>query len=256
MPTTTASTSTSLATQPALDPSTPGGTRTLAGTGTCTRHLAWWVVSPLYGAVLLLVLVGLAVLTGFIANFGVDTTRSTINSAIGLRSTLSGTISPRIEVVSQADYFTCVYPQSSGATQMASATSSVICESGPLVVGSLRRGSSAAQARAAAEESGYEIPPNYVAEPANNGQGWVFRAPGTSGNADIVRVAEENAQNPTGYVRYYNSGGQPLNWAGKPGPDDETHLPLRSDTGTTEDPLGDDFFDLGVTAPLGGIIYE
>jgi hypothetical protein len=137
---------------------------------------------------------------------------------------------------------------------MASATSSVICESGPLVVGSLRRGSSAAQARAAAEESGYEIPPNYVAEPANNGQGWVFRAPGTSGNADIVRVAEENAQNPTGYVRYYNSGGQPLNWAGKPGPDDETHLPLRSDTGSTEDPLGDEFFDLDLTGPLGGII--
>jgi hypothetical protein len=139
---------------------------------------------------------------------------------------------------------------------MANATSSVICESGPLVAGSLRRGSSAAQARAAAEESGYEIPPNYVAEPANNGQGWVFRAPGTTGNADIVRVAEENAQNPTGYVRYYNSGGQPLNWAGNPGPDDETHLPLRSETGSTEDPLGDDFFDLGFTAPLGGIIYE
>jgi hypothetical protein len=256
MPTRTASTSTSLTTQPAPDPSTPNGARTPTGTGTCTRHLAWWVVSPLYGTVLFLALVGLAVLAGFIAHFGVDTTRSTTNSAIGLRPTLSGLVSPHIEVVSQSGYFTRVYPQSSGGTQMVSATSSVICESGPLVVGSLRRGSSAAQARAAAEESGYEIPPNYVAEPANNGQGWVFRAPGTSGNADIVRVAEENAQNPTGYVRYNNSGGQPLNWAGKPGPDDETHLPLRSDTGSTEDPLGDDFFDLGVTGPLGGIIYE
>jgi hypothetical protein len=218
--------------------------------------LAWWAVSPLYGAVLLLVLVGLAVLAGFIAHFGVDTTRSTTNSAIGLRPPPSGLVSTHMEVVSQSDYFTCVYPQSSGGTQMASATSSVICESGPLVVGSLRSGSSAAQARAAAEESGYEIPPNYVAEPARNGQGWVFRAPGTTGDADIVRVAEANAHNPTGYVRYYNAEGQPLNWAGKPGSDDETHLPLRSDSGSTEDPLGDDFFDLGVTGPISGIIYQ
>jgi hypothetical protein len=123
------------------------------------------------------------------------------------------------------------------------------------VVGSLRNGSSAAQARSEAEASGYEIPPNYVAEPANNNQGWIFRAPGTIGNADTIRVAEENALNPTGYVRYYNSGGQPLNWAGNTGPGSETHLPLRSETGSTEDPLGDDFFDLGFTGTLGGIIY-
>jgi hypothetical protein len=216
-------------------------------------------MTPLYGAALLLVLlalVGLAVLAGYTAHSGLGATRSATTSVIGLRPTLSGLVSSPIELASQSNYFTCANPQSSGGTQMASATSSVICESGPLVVGSLRRGSSAAQARAAAEESGYEIPPNYVAQPANNGQGWVFRAPGTTGNADIVRVAEEDVQNPTGYVRYYNSGGQPLNWAGKPGPDDETHLPLRSETGSTEDPLGDDFFDLGVTAPLGGIIYE
>ena len=222
--------------------------------------MASWVLSPLYGAVLLLALVGLALLglAGFATNVGAGTTRSVTPPIHLLVPTpaFSGLVSPHIEVVSQSDYFTCVYPQSNGGTQMANATSSVICESGPLVAGSLRRGSSAAQARAAAEESGYEIPPNYVAEPANNGQGWVFRAPGTTGNADIVRVAEENAQNPTGYVRYYNSGGQPLNWAGKPGPDDETHLPLRSETGSTEDPLGDDFFDLGFTATLGGIIYE
>jgi hypothetical protein len=256
MPTTTPSASASLPTRPAPVPSTPSGAHTSTAVGTCTRHLAWWVVSPLYGAVLLLVLVGLAVLAGFIAHFSVDTSPSTANSAITLRSTVNGRISPRIEVVSQSNYFTCVNPQSSGGTQMASATRSVLCESGPLVVGSLRRASSAAQARAAAEESGYEIPANYVAEPANNAPGWVFRAPGTSGNADIVRVAEGNTQNPTGYVRYYNSGGQPLNWVGKPGPDDETHLPLRSDTGSTQDPLGDDFFDLGVPGPLGGIIYE
>jgi hypothetical protein len=218
--------------------------------------LAWWVVSPLYGTVLLLALVGLAVLAGFTVHLSPSTTRSAAPSSLGLGPTTGALVSPPIEEVSHSTYFTCVYPQATGGTQMASATSSVICESGPLVVGSLRSGSSAAQARAAAEESGYEIPPDYVAQPANNGQGWVFRAPGTTGNADIVRVAEENAQNPTGYVRYYNSGGQPLNWAGKPGPDDETHLPLRSEMESPEDPLGDDFFDLGLTASLGGIIYE
>ncbi len=227
-------------------------------------HLASRVVSPLYAAVLLLVLVGLAFVVGFAgyaAHGGLDTTRSAASSTLGFshtsRSTprVRGLVSPHIEVVSHATYFTCVYPRSNGGTQMASARSSVICESGPLVGGSLRSGSSAAQARAEAEESGYEIPPNYVAQPANNGQGWVFRAPGTTGNADIVRVAEANAQNPTGYVRYYNSAGQPLNWAGNTGPDSETHLPLRSEAGSTEDPLGDDFFDLGFTATIGGIIY-
>ena len=141
-------------------------------------------------------------------------------------------MSPHIEVVSHATYFTCVYPHSNGGTQMASASSSVICESGPLVGGSLRSGSSAAQARAEAEESGYEIPPNYVAQPANNGQGWVFtRTRYYRKHTDIVRVAEANAQNPTGYVRYYNSAGQPLNWAGNTGPASETHLPLRTEEG-------------------------
>ena len=221
-------------------------------------HLAWWAVTPLYGAVLLLVLVGLAGFAGFADHVRLGTTHSATPPihVFAPTPTLSGLVGPHIEVVSQSDYFTCVYPHSNGGTQMVSANGSVICESGPLVGGTLRSGSSAAQAHAAAAESGYEIPPNYVAEPANNGQGWVFRAPGSTGNADIVRVAEGNAQNPTGYVRYYNSGGQPLNWAGKPGPNDETHLPLRSETGSTEDPLGDDFFDLGVTGPLGGIIYE
>jgi hypothetical protein len=88
-------------------------------------------------------------------------------------------------------------------------------------------GSSAAEARAAAERSGYRIPPNYVAERASNNKGWVFRAPETQGNANIVRVEEPDEQNPTGAVRYYNSYGQPLNAQGKPGPNEETHLPLR-----------------------------
>ena len=100
---------------------------------------------------------------------------------------------------------------------------------GGLVSGSLRSGSSADEARAAAEDSGYPIPDYYVAEPAANGEGWVFRAPGTTGNAGIIRVGEPDSQNPTGYVRFYNEAGQPLTMQGLPGSNPDTHLPLKGD---------------------------
>ena len=86
-------------------------------------------------------------------------------------------------------------------------------------------------------------------------KGGCFAHPAPPETRTSSASAEANAQNPTGYVRYYNSAGQPLNWAGNTGPDSETHLPLRSEAGSTEDPLGDDFFDLGFTATIGGIIY-
>jgi RHS repeat-associated protein len=124
--------------------------------------------------------------------------------------------------------FTCGQP-SSGTILSAYTPGAISCDSGALVPGSLRSGSTAGQARAAAEADGYDIPPNYVAEPQANGQGWVFRAPGSSGNSNIIRVSEPNAQNPNGYVRYYNSSGQPLNIDGNPGPDSDTHLPLSPD---------------------------
>jgi len=112
---------------------------------------------------------------------------------------------------------------------LSAATGAISCASGPIVGGSLRAGSTAAQARAEAEASGYPIPDDYIAEPAGNGQGWVFRVPGTTGNANVIRVGEANSKNPTGYVRYFNAARQPLNAEGKPGPDEETHLPLRGD---------------------------
>jgi hypothetical protein len=122
-----------------------------------------------------------------------------------------------------------------------------------MVPGSIRSGSTAAEARAAAESSGYDIPPNYIAEPADNGQGWVFRAPGSTGNANIVRVGEPDAQNPTGYVRYYNSEGQPLNIYGDPGPNADTHLPLNPDEpGSGDEPFDEWFFDLGYSTTLCG----
>lgn len=78
----------------------------------------------------------------------------------------------------------------------------------------LRPGSTAQQARAAAAQSGYSISGDYVAEAARDGKGWVFRVPGTEGDANIIRVAEANARNPTGYVRYYDKFGYPTNELG------------------------------------------
>jgi hypothetical protein len=217
--------------------------------------------SPVYATVLVFGLLGLAGAGMFLSTrsmppyLAARTDRAvasvTHQAALGPQADLRG--DTRFELISHAAVFTCINPIAHGY-QMASATSSIVCHSGPLVVGSLRGGSTAAQARAEAEASGYEIPPNYVAQPATNAQGWVFRAPGTTGNANTVRVGEADAKNPTGYVRYFNAGAQPLNAEGNPGPNSETHLPLRPDqSGVGEDPTGDDFFDLGYASPLGRI---
>lgn len=102
--------------------------------------------------------------------------------------------------------FTCA-PSSSRSPYLASYSPGEInCSSGPLASGGLAPGSSAADARNAAENGGYQIPDNHVGEPARNGKGWVFRAPGSSGDANIIRVGEPNSRNPTGYVRCRASG--------------------------------------------------
>ncbi|MCL5048806.1 MAG: RHS repeat-associated core domain-containing protein [Firmicutes bacterium] len=142
--------------------------------------------------------------------------------------------------------FTCQRPytasgQAFGTTTASYIVQSIDCSSGPLLSGTLSAGSTAAQARAAAEASGYDIPPNYEAEPARNGAGWVFRIPGSSGDANIIRVGEVDTRNPTGYVRYYNSRGQPLNSEGYPGANSETHLPLDPDDPVSEEEPGDGF---------------
>jgi RHS repeat-associated protein len=73
------------------------------------------------------------------------------------------------------------------------------------------------------------IPPGYVAEPAANGNGIVYRPAGSTGNANTIRIMGPDAQGryPSGYVRIYNSSGQPLNSStGKPDTQANTHAPL------------------------------
>lgn len=64
---------------------------------------------------------------------------------------------------------------------------------------------------------------------ADNGKGTVWQAPGSSGNANMLRVMESTERYPNCYVRFYNDRGQPIGLNGKPGPRPDTHLPRNPD---------------------------
>jgi hypothetical protein len=81
------------------------------------------------------------------------------------------------------------------------------------------------------------VPDDWPARTADNGKGTVYQDPESSGNADMVRVMEPNNWYPNGYVRFYNSNGQPVGLDGKPGPNSETHIPINED-GTYDIPEG------------------
>jgi uncharacterized protein RhaS with RHS repeats len=104
----------------------------------------------------------------------------------------------------------------------------------PLFAGALNSGSSADEARAAANNAGYDIPSNYVATPAGSGKGWVFSPPDAQGDQNAIRVMEPTVKYSNGYVRTYNSQGYPTdaqgNQIGSKGVgQEETHFPLPPD---------------------------
>ncbi len=71
----------------------------------------------------------------------------------------------------------------------------------------------------------YDLPEGWVGRAANNNKGIVYQRAGAEGNADMVRIMEPTPKYPDGYVRVYNSGGQPVDVFGKPGPPADTHIP-------------------------------
>ena len=72
----------------------------------------------------------------------------------------------------------------------------------------------------------FRIPEGWVGRPADNGKGIVFQRPGAHGNSDMIRIMDPTPDKPSGYFRYYNSHGQPLDPFGKPGRESATHIPI------------------------------
>ncbi|MGC4960999.1 hypothetical protein [Gordonia sp. DT101] len=74
-----------------------------------------------------------------------------------------------------------------------------------------------------------QVPEGYVAGPARNGKGVVWRPPGSQGDENSIRIMEPTPQHPNGYVRYYNKYGQPVDQQMKPTGPDLTHHDLGPD---------------------------
>lgn len=56
-----------------------------------------------------------------------------------------------------------------------------------------------------------DIPSDYVMRQADNGNGVVYQLPGSTGNANMIRIMGPTNYAPNGYSVFYNSYGQPIN---------------------------------------------
>ncbi|MFW0793284.1 hypothetical protein AAFP30_05690 [Gordonia sp. CPCC 205515] len=74
-----------------------------------------------------------------------------------------------------------------------------------------------------------EVPDDWIPRTADNGKGVVWQKPGSEGNSDTIRIMDPTSRYPDGYVRYYNSHGQPVTLENKPGPNSQTHIPRNPD---------------------------
>jgi RHS repeat-associated protein len=126
------------------------------------------------------------------------------------------------------DWLGCNKPPSTGKNSFSACS----------LAGALKPGSSADEARAAAEQDGFQIPEGYVARPSRSGDGWVFQPPDAKDDENEIRVMDSSAdpKYPNGYVRMYNSDGVPVDLEGNPlgtagVGQPETHLPLSADEG-------------------------
>ena len=72
------------------------------------------------------------------------------------------------------------------------------------------------------------IPLDWEGRVGDKGTGMVWQKPGTTGNANSIRIMDAGVdpRYPQGYIRYYNSSGQPLDIYGKTGTQAATHIPL------------------------------
>ena len=71
----------------------------------------------------------------------------------------------------------------------------------------------------------YDVPEGWKHSVQNNNKGSNYQEPNSSGNENLIRIAEPNSLYPDGYARVYSKHGQPVDLWGKPGPNAATHIP-------------------------------